>query len=92
MDLNLQTEKEQEGIRKRPMLSGGLILFGVALFFSTVCTPVGVWARSDISVAESAFSPVWDIFQIVVLYAFYWVAIAFLFILLPERGILRSLP
>ena len=77
---------------KRPLLCGGWILLGIALFFCTVCTPVRILAMSDIQISETAFPTVWDLFQTLVQYVFYWVAIAFLILLFLERGIVRSLP
>ena len=76
---------------KKALLIGGIALLAVAVFFCAVCTPISVWADSDIQISESIFPTVWDLFQLLLLYLFYWVAVASLIVLLVRQGIVRSL-
>lgn len=76
---------------KKALLIGGIALLAVAVFFCAVCTPVSVWADSDIQISESIFPTVWDLFQLLLLYLFYWIAVASLTALLVRQGIVYSL-
>lgn len=53
-----------------------LSLLSVVVFFAGVCTPVYLWAASDILVKETVFPLIWDLLMTVVNYLFYWIAYA----------------
>jgi len=55
------------------------LLFGIAAFYAVVCTPVFIWAVSDILIAESVFPLIWDAVMLICNYAFYWIAFAYAF-------------
>ena len=64
--------------KKRLTLIYAVLIFGIALFYAAVCTPVHIWAYSNILVSETVFLIVWDGVVTAVNYLFYWVSFAFM--------------
>lgn len=67
--------------QKRLTLLGGGLVFGLSLFYCAVCTPISVLANTDILIAETLFPTLWDLFQALISFSIYWIAIAFLILL-----------
>ena len=67
--------------KKRLTFWGGGLILGLSVFYCAVCSPVSVWANGDILIAETVFPTVWDLFQTLIAFSIYWIAIAFLILL-----------
>ncbi len=63
--------------KKRLTLTFALTAFAIALFYAAVCTPVQIWAYSNVLVSETVFLILWDGVVTAVGYSFYWVSFAF---------------
>lgn len=55
-----------------------ILILAISAFYAAVCTPVLIWAQSDILIADSVFLTVWDVVMTMVNYAFYWVSFAYI--------------
>ena len=51
-----------------------IVIFAIALFYAAVCTPIYIWAYSDILISRSIFVTVWDVIVTAVNYSFYWIS------------------
>ena len=72
--------------KKKLTLIGSVILLALSVFFFAVCTPISVWASSDILIAETVFPTIWDIFQTLIQFLIFWIAIAFFLLLSLSFG------
>lgn len=72
-------------------LGAGLIC-GLSLFYCLVCTPISILASGDVLIAETLFPTVWDLFQTLISFLIYWIAIAFLIRFSHAFGAKGSLP
>ena len=63
--------------KKRLTLVYAITAFAIALFYAAVCTPIQIWAYSNILVSETVFLILGDGVVTAVGYAFYWVSFAF---------------
>ena len=67
-----------DAIRKRYIKRLFVLLFGIALFYAVVCTPVSIIVSSDILLSETAWPLVVDLVLWVFNYLYFWIAFAFL--------------
>lgn len=67
-----------DGRRKSDTALGSGLMIGIGLLFACVCTPVSLYANSDIQVSETVFPLFWDFFQQLVQILMFWIAFAFL--------------
>lgn len=78
----------------RLRLKYAIVIFAIAIFYAAVCTPIAIWAYSDVLISSSVFLTVWDVVVTAVNYSFYWVSFAFMlyfvsrFTLKNSKGIL----
>lgn len=71
---------------KRLLLTGGILIFAIALFYAALWTPLATEFNTNIAYNGSVLLTVWDVVGSLVPYLFYWNAAAFI-LFLTERGI-----
>ena len=76
--------------KKRLVLTYAIIAFSIALFYAAVCTPIHLWAYSNILVSETAFLIIWDGVVTAVNYCFYWISFAFVLYFLSRFTVKNS--
>ena len=64
-----------EHCQKRKLLVRfSLSLLILTFLYASVCTPIYLWAVSDILIADTVFPLLWDVVMSLLNYAFYWIA------------------
>ena len=76
--------------KKRLSITYALIIFATALFYAAVCTPIHIWAYSNILVSETAFLIIWDGVVTTVGYCFYWFSFSFVLYFISRFAVKNS--
>ena len=63
-----------QGREKKRTLSLAAFLFGIALFYAVVCTPLSLLVSSDILLADTVLPLLMDVLMLLCNYLFYWIA------------------
>lgn len=63
-----------------------IFMLGFALFYAIVCTSVYILTATDVTVSDTIFPTVWDAFQNLLTFAFYWGSFSMLLCFLLRFG------
>ncbi len=78
--------------KKKLTRNAALLLFGIALFYAAVCTPLYQILVSDVLWSETPLPLLLDLVMTLANYAFYWIAFAYTAYLICRFGLREAVP
>lgn len=78
--------------KKKLTARAAILLFGIALFYAAVCTPLYLVMSSDILWAETPLPMLLDVIMTLANYSFYWIAFAYAVYMIYRFGLTSAIP
>ena len=88
MELSLFEQSQKKKLTCR----AAVLLFGIALFYAAVCTPLYLMMSSDILWAETPLPMLLDVIMTLANYSFYWIAFAYAGYMIYRLNLTSAIP